>query len=376
MTFTLARRNLTHDRVRLFVTLTGVIFAVVLIAVQMGLFVGFTKAITDVIDHSTADVWVASHGLQNFDVAASLHAGMLHQVLAVPGVDQAERLIVDFSNWRKPSGGEEFVEVIGYDMYTGMSAPWNVVEGNLSSLSASNTVFVDQTDLAKLGIRGVGDEVEISGQRARVVGLTKGIRSFTTSPYVFTSLKNALNYCRMGEGQATYILAKAETGVTPAELKARIAGQIVDVDVYTTKELSKKTEHYWMFSTGAGLALLIAAALGLIVGTVIVAQTLYATTMDHLPEFGTLRAMGAPNSYIYRIIIGQAIMSGVAGYGFGLGISLGIIHFADLGGASIILPWPLAAALFFLTIGMCVGASFVSIQKVTWIDPAMVFKGA
>lgn len=376
MIFTLARRNLTHDKVRLFVTLTGVIFAVVLIAVQAGLFVGFTKATSDIIDHSAADVWVAAQGLQNFDVAMPLKEGKVHQVLSVPGVAQAERLIVDFVNWRKPGGGEEFVEMIGYDLHTGMSAPWNVVSGSLASLTAPNTVFVDETYLGKLGIQGVGETVEIGGIRAHVVGMTRGIRSFTTSPYVFTSLKNALSYCRMREGQCTYVLAKASPGTAPEELRARIAAQVSDVDVYTTKQLSLKTQDYWMFSTGAGLALLIAACLGLIVGTVIVAQTLYATTMDHLPEFGTLRAMGAPNGYIYRIIIQQAVASGVAGYLFGLGISLAIIHFADLGGASIILPWPLAIALFFLTIAMCIGAALVSIQKVTWIDPAMVFKGS
>lgn len=375
MTFTLARRNLTHDRVRLCVTLTGVIFAVVLIAVQMGLFVGFTKAITDVIDHSQADVWVASRGLQNFDVAAPLKEGKLYQVLAVPGVAGVEKLIVDFANWRRPTGGEEFVEVVGFDLYAGNSGPWNVVQGDVAALTTNNAVFVDETCLDKLGIKGVGETVEIGGLRAQVVGLTRGIRSFTTSPYVFTSFKNALNYCSMREGETTYVLVKTSPGVSPVELRTRIANRVPDVDVFTTSELSQKTEDYWMFSTGAGLALVIAACLGLIVGTVIVAQTLYATTMDHLPEFGTLRAMGAPNSYIYRIIITQAVISGVVGYFCGLGISFVIIHFADKGGASIILPTPLAVALFFLTVAMCVGAAFVSIHKVTRIDPAMVFKG-
>jgi putative ABC transport system permease protein len=129
-----------------------------------------------------------------------------------------------------------------------------------------------------------------------------------------------------------------------------------------------------MFTTGAGMALLIAACLGLVVGVVVVAQTLYATTMDHLPEFGTLRAMGAPSGYIYWIIIEQAVMSGVAGYVFGLAISLVIVHFSERGGASIVMTPAMAGGLFFLTIAMCVTAAMVSIHKVTRIDPAMVFK--
>jgi putative ABC transport system permease protein len=130
-----------------------------------------------------------------------------------------------------------------------------------------------------------------------------------------------------------------------------------------------------MFGTGAGITVLIAAALGLIVGVVVVAQTIYAATVDHIREYGTLKAMGATNGYIYRVIIKQAVMSGLIGYGFGIGIALTASHLSQQGTTAIILPWQLVAALFVLTLLMCIGASVVSINKVTHIDPALVFKG-
>ena len=91
-----------------------------------------------------------------------------------------------------------------------------------------------------------------------------------------------------------------------------------DVDVVTNREFSRMTQFYWMFTTGAGVAVLLAALLGLVVGFVVVAQTIYATTMDHLREFGTLKAMGAPNSYVYKVIIKQAAISAVIGYFLGM----------------------------------------------------------
>jgi putative ABC transport system permease protein len=130
-----------------------------------------------------------------------------------------------------------------------------------------------------------------------------------------------------------------------------------------------------MFSTGAGIAVLLAAVLGLVVGVVVVAQTIYATTVDHLREYGTLKAMGAANSYVYRVIVKQAVISAVIGYGAGMLVSLFVVHGSQQGGASILLPWQMGAGMFGLTLVMCVVAAVVSINKVTHIDPAMVFKG-
>ena len=52
-------------------------------------------------------------------------------------------------------------------------------------------MIVDRTYAKALGVSGVGAVAEIAGQRVRVEGLTDGIRSFTTSPYIFTSMNNA-----------------------------------------------------------------------------------------------------------------------------------------------------------------------------------------
>jgi putative ABC transport system permease protein len=157
-------------------------------------------------------------------------------------------------------------------------------------------------------------------------------------------------------------------------MTAQLKEQLADVDVLTSTEFSRSTQIYWMFTTGAGLALLVAAFMGLCVGIVVVSQTLYATTVDHLPEFGTLRAIGASNRYIYGVIIRQAVMSALAGYAVGLVVSLGIVRAAHSAGPAILLPPELAVAMLFLTVIMCVGAAMISIKKVMKLDPGMVFK--
>lgn len=168
---------------------------------------------------------------------------------------------------------------------------------------------------------------------------------------------------------------RALPGTDLAALQHALESRLLDVDVLTSKQFSSMTRFYWMFTTGAGVAVLIAALLGLVVGVVVVAQTIYATTMDHIREYGTLKAMGAANSYIYRVIITQAGMSAVAGYVLAMIVSAFIVHASRSGGAAILLPWQMAVGIFFLTLLMCVSAAVVSINKVTGLDPAMVFRG-
>jgi hypothetical protein len=177
-----------------------------------------------------------------------------------------------------------------------------------------------------------------SGAPARIVGFTQGIRAFTTAPYVFTSFKNAQNYAALREDQTLYILVKVVPGVAVEDVRRALAARLNDVDVMTNAGFSQMTRFYWMFTTGAGVAVLLAALLGLVVGVAVVAQTIYATTMDHIREYGTLKAMGATNRYLYGVIVQQAVISAVIGYVLGMAASWFVVRGSEQGGAAILLP--------------------------------------
>ena len=374
MSGVLAVRNLVHDPVRLIVTLIGVVFAVVLIDVQLGLFLGFARTTSALIDHSGADLWIMAPGTRNVDQSSAISERKLFQVLAMPGVREAAKEIAEFTILKKPDGGTETVIVIGFDPELGLGGPWNVVEGDVRNLRFAETVMIDELYREKLGVTHLGQLIEIGDRQARVVGFTRGIRSFTQSPYVFASHKTALEYSRIRLDQTKYVLVKLAESVDPQRMKAMLTAHLSDVEVMTTAEFSRLTQFYWMFTTGAGLALLIAALMGLVVGVVVVSQTLYATTVDHLAEFGTLRAIGASSRYIYGVITRQAILSAIAGYVLGLVASLAIARAAQDAGPAILLPPELGVGMLGLTIAMCVGAALISIKKVTRLDPSMVFK--
>ena len=256
MAWLLAWRNLAHDRSRFVVTLVGIVFAVVLIAMQIGLFLGFSDATTVIVRHTHADFWVVARGAQNFEISLPLKERELYLARSVPGVAQAERLLVQFVPWKKPGGGDESIILVGFDLNSGLAGPWNLVAGRLEDLRQPDGVMVDRVYMEKLGIASTGTELEINGMRARVVGLTQGIRSFTTSPWVFASFRTAQNFSRLAEDESNYVIGTFAPGADPVTVRAALAQALPRSDVYLSADFAARTRDYWIFTTGAGASVL------------------------------------------------------------------------------------------------------------------------
>lgn len=373
MVLTLAFRNLFHDRTRLAVTLIGILFSIVLVAVQLGLYLGARKMIVGMIENANGDLWVTSYGAKSFEESGNLTGRERHLSLSVPGVTTVIPIVVSFAEWRKPAGGTALSVVVGTDPADGGLLPWDIVEGNVGLIAAPEAVAVDRTYLEDLGISKNGDTAQIETSRIKVVAITKGIRSFTTAPYVFTTLNRARQILGLQSDQATFLLVQLHPGSNVEAVRTELISRLPGTEVLTKAEFMDRSLDHWLFSTGAGVALIGGAVLGLLVGTVIVAQTLYSSTKDHLNEFATLRALGSSAGYIYRVILFQAALSGAIGYVLGLALSLVIVHFSENTALPIVMTPGLIIGLLVLTIFMCAISAMGAIMKVTKIDPAMVF---
>ena len=374
LVMTLARRNLFHDRLRFVATLIGIVFSVVLVMVQMGLFLGFGHMVTTMIDHANADIWVVPKGAKSFEDPSLLDVKLRDKLVSVDGVASVVPLVIGFSDWRIETGEVTPVFIVGTDLKADTLLPWNVVEGDARTLLQWSTVAVDRSYFERLGINKLGATAEIRGHKVRVVALTDGIRSFTTTPYVFVDQKDARFYTGTLPSKASELMVRlkpdADREKAIQAIRDRVSGA---VEVLTTSEFRERSRSFWLFGTGAGAALFAGALLGVIVGTVIVAQTLYSSTKEHLAEFATLRAMGSSNNYIYNVIIYQALLNAVAGFAIAAGIGFAVVRMTEGSALPIVItPW-LVAALFVLTVVMCVASGLVAIIRVVRIDPASVF---
>jgi putative ABC transport system permease protein len=373
LVFTLAFRNLFHDRLRFIATVIGIVFSIVLVTVQMGLYFGFGRMVTTMIDHASADLWVMPRGTKCFEDPSLLNTRERYRALAINGVAEAIPLVIGFADWRMPGGAMTPVFVVGSDLRAGGLQPWNLVDGQVEALSSPKAIAVDRSYFDRLGISGLGATAEIRQQPVRVAAVTDGIRSFTTTPFVFMDVDRARTHTGVPSGKATYLLIRLSGDANLDQVRRQLTSDITDVEVLTPAEFRERSRTFWLFSTGAGAALFAGALLGVIVGTVVVAQTLYASTKEHLNEFATLRAMGSSRRYIYNVIVWQALLSAVIGFAFAALISGLVVQLTATTALPIVVTPALVGGLFALTIIMCIGSSIAAIVQVTRIDPAMVF---
>ncbi|MFA5956953.1 ABC transporter permease [Hyphomicrobium sp.] len=374
MVFTLALRNLLHDRVRLAVTLVGILFSIVLVAVQLGLYLGSSRMITANIARSNADLIVTTFGAKSFEDGGLLLGDReRHQALATPGVESVVPIVVAFAEWRKPEGGSSRVVLIGADADDQGLVPWSLTKGTIEDIKAPDAIAVDQTYLSELGINGIGDTAQAANGRVKIRALTEGIRSFTQSPYAYTTLNRARQLLGADDDKSTFLLVKLAPGASLTEVQQDLSKRLDSADVLTKDEFESRSLKQWLFKTGAGLALIGGAILGSLVGTVIVAQTLYSSTKDHIHEFATLRALGSSRGYIYKVILAQAALSAIMGYVLGMVIALLILYLSRNSSLPLVMTPGLAFWLFALTLFMCAISALSAIVKVTKIDPATVF---
>jgi putative ABC transport system permease protein len=369
----LAARNLFHDRLRFIATIIGIVFSIVLVNVQMGLFVSFGRMVTTMIDHASADLWIVPQGTRSFEDPAPLDESERFRALSVKGVADAVPIVIGFSEWRVPGGKATPIFVIGSPMKGQGLQPWNVVEGNLDSLAIPGAVAVDKSYFGRLAVKGMGAIAQIHNTKAQVRVISDGIRSFTTTPYIFATLDRARRFIGMPSNKDTYVLVHLAPGANLDKVRAKLQQTLSNVEVLTPREFGARSRSFWLFGTGAGAALFAGALLGMIVGTVIVAQTLYSSTKDHLYEFATLRAIGSSGLYIYTVIIIQALVSAVIGFSIAAAIGVVVVNATADSALPIAMPPDLTAGLFLLTVAMCVLSAVSAIVKVMRMDPAMVF---
>jgi len=375
MAVDLARKNLLHDKLRFLITVSGVAFAVTLVFVQVGLFLGLLDNASITIEHIDADLWVTSKNTPNVDFAQTFPETVVQRVRSIPGVERADNLIVWFMTMALPTGAKEGTLVYALEDFQRWKFPWNVVEGDLTDLRRGNYLFLDGSAEKRFGKFHVGEYREVIGHRLKIIGRTADALSFSTTPILF------LDYRRAQEmspdelsGNTTYILVKLAPGGDLEAVRREIKRRLPHNDVHTRAEWASQSRRYWVESTGLGLNLAMTIFLGCLVGIVVVAQTLYASTMEHIKEFGTVKAIGGSNWDIYKILGEQATIAAIAGFALG-GVMCWFLRpaMANIGLKLIISP-SFAATVGVGTLVLCLAAAVISFRKVARIDPALVFR--
>jgi putative ABC transport system permease protein len=374
-----ALRMLTGDRSKYLGIIFGVAFATLLMAQQMALFCGIMGRTTSQIkDVQEADVWVMDNKVRYVDESLGLGENDVQRVRGVPGVAWAVPFFKGTVRARLPDGDFRQVILLGIDDASLIGAPRDMVLGSVAALRRPDAIIIDEA-----GYRYVwpgeplrlGKTLEINDRRAVVVGICKASPPFATLPVVYSRYSQALRYAPRERRQLSYVLVKAEDGVSHEELCGRIRAQ-TGLQALTRDQFAWKTIRYYLSSTGIPVNFGITVLLGFVVGVAIAGQTFYLFTVENLKQFGALKAMGVSNLRIVRMILLQAAVVGTIGYAVGMGVAALFFestkNITHLRGYSI--PWQVMAGTGVAVAVIVTLSSLLSVRRVLVLEPAVVFK--
>jgi putative ABC transport system permease protein len=369
----LAWRNLKHDRLRFATTIIGIAFATFLMVFQGDLFIGFLHSASNIIDAADADIWIVPRGVNCFQYGAPMPKRFRDLAFSVSGVGTVTRVLSGWVPYQTPSGSQRIVFVIGGDGDMGSGIPLPYLQGNSGPLLSENLV-IDKSNLQILEITSLPVEVELNGSRASVVRAADGFGSFVGAPFVFTSYFDAEHYLAIPPEYTMFLLVSVSLGANVGSVQRELRDRLPEVEVLTKREFSNRARFFWVIETGAGAALLIAAVLGFLVGLVVVSQNIYATTIESLDEFATLKAMGASRHYVQGVVLHQALISGLLGSFLGLTMTFPIVEISRSFVSWVESPWWIPVIMIPVSLGMCALASLLSIRKAVSVEPARVFR--
>lgn len=382
----IALKMLTGDRGKYLGIVFGLSFAAFLITQQMSIFTGLmTRTFGFITDSALADVWVMDSKVQFVDDVKPMQDTQLLRVRGIEGVEWAVPLYKGLLKARLESGSFQTCNVVGLDDATLIGGPAVMIEGKLDDLRQSQGIIVDdvgrRTRLARRGPDGkpvplqVGDTVELNDHRAVVVGVCRVSRTFQSQPVIYTTYTRATQFAPRERKLLSFVQVKAKEGVDLGALCARLRAQ-TGLQALTKAEFEDMTWGFFFRNTGIPINFGTAVLLGFVVGIAIAGQTFYSFTLENLKHFAALKAMGATNFTLLRMVVLQALLVGGIGFGLGTGAAAG---FGRLAGANTELafrmPWQVLAATAVAMAVICSFAAFLSLWKVVRLEPAVVFKG-
>ncbi|MBL8764817.1 MAG: ABC transporter permease [Phycisphaerae bacterium] len=340
----LAFKMLLGDTTKWLGVVLGVFLCTFLVTHLLSMFSGMmARSYALVSDIPIADVWVMDPAVEYADEPAGLPDTALSRVRSVDGVAWATPLFTRSLRARLISGAFRSVLVVGVDDATLVGAPSELAGGRLSDLRRADAVIVDEGSAATLlrvplrppapgpgwrqpELRAVaraltpGDELLINDRRVVVVGLARLAARFLAKPVVYTTYSRAVSLAPVERGALSFVLVHAREGQDPAELAARIE-RVTGLKSRTRGAFSDETYGYYVRMTGVVDRIVFMIGIGIVVGVSVSALLLYLFTSENLPLYATLNALGMTHGTLVRMVIVQAMIAGVTGYGLGVGAS-------------------------------------------------------
>jgi putative ABC transport system permease protein len=371
----IAIKMLMGDRGKYFTLVSSLIVVSFLFLQQGSIFCGLILRTARPVEVVGAPIWVCDPQLRSVDESKPLLDTDLQRVRSVSGVKWAVPLLLQQVSAHMSDGNFQTVRLYGLDNDTFFGRP-KMLQGTSQLLTQDEAVIIGKAESEKLGNPKPGDTFEMNDNQARVVGIADVPRDFFSNPFVYASYDRALQYAPQQRKQLNYVLAAPADGVPIQEVTRRIREE-TGLAAYTEQQFRWLTMDYYLQNTGIPISIGLSLAMVFLVGMSIVGQTFYQFALQNERYFGALKAMGTSAVTLTKMILLQALLVGLVGFGGGAGLGgiFGLLAGGQDSKVAFATPWPMVVISFVAVIVICLLSALISIRKVVKLEPAVVFRG-
>ncbi|WP_019990163.1 ABC transporter permease [Rudanella lutea] len=373
--FRTAYKFIRYDKAKSLGALAGIVISVFLVGQQAGLFIFLTDAMRSIVDNNKGYIWVTDETTTNANQLSLLDTRKGNEIASLPGVERVYPVVVATVGAKFANGKTSGLALIGSQAPGFVGGPWRLYTAKPQDMLPDGAIITDFYDAKAHGGLKPGDYFEVNGKKVYNAGLTRGARSFGGGLLAFTTIERARYLGNVSTNKVSFYLVKHKPGVTEASVIQAINQSINGVRAWNADALSETTVRTVLATNGIAASFGSLIGFAIISGLVIIGLTLYSAAIDRIKDYGTLKAIGATNGYISRLILMQAFLFAVVGFVVGRGLVEGFRYGIAQSGTLFYFPGWFDFALFAVTILISLGGSVFAIRRINSLEPATVFRG-
>lgn len=368
-----ALQFLNYDKPKTFGATLGVIVAIFLIGQQAGIFIFLTGLMTSLVDNSRADIWVTNDKTRDANRLGTIDMRYVQELKSLPGVDLISPLVVTGASAKLKSGKQLGVQLVGVGVPEFLLEPWRVIRGDKFDLLDNSAVSADVFDFNSIDTLLPGEPLEINGARAYIKTVTRGARGFGAT-LLLTTLDRARELGRVPTNEASALLLTVEDSFARDSVAATINRSFFGIRAWTKEAFSNQTRQENLSNSGIGTSTFTLIIFAILSGMVIIGLTLYSAAIERLNDYATMKAIGASNTYVTRMVLAQAFLIATVGFFFAALLLIGFQKGIAESGVLFDYGWKLWIGLLAANLLLSGGGALLAIFRIRKVEPASVFR--
>jgi putative ABC transport system permease protein len=326
------------------------------------------------VERVESDIWITPKNTQILEGNdGTLPKTLVSVARSVKGVRWAAPILMGAAGLKLPEGGQKSVRLVGTELPDARGGPFHIVAGKTEDLALPDAMFFEDSRRETFGGLNVGSVREVNGHRVHTVGFTSGLVPFGPA-FAFSSFDTAREILGRPNDETSYVMVGLAPGANEEEVLRNLRKTFPDQLVMPRAEIKKRTIIYILKESGIGQSIGMGVIMSLVCGFAIVALTMFSAVVDHVREFGTLKAIGATNTDLAKLLLAQAVTCALAGAVIGEAIVAQMVTGIRGPELPLALPsWLMGGTVVGMVV-ICVAASGMALLRVRAIEPGIVFR--